>query len=263
MKKTILITGSTDGIGFETAKMLLEKGHNVLIHGRNPQKLADVKEQLGGKVEIYKADMSNLTQVEDFANEVKMRHEKIDVLINNAGVYRTSQPLTEDGLDARYVVNTIAPYYLTQKLLPILANDGRVVNLSSAAQTTVNPRGFFGEEHVMDGQAYAESKLALTMWTNSVAKKLEGNGQVFVSVNPKSFLASKMVKEAYGMTGTDLSVGADILTRAATSDEFANASGKYFDNDVAQFADPHPDALDMSKNNMIVEMIEKALEKHA
>lgn len=261
MKKTIVITGSTDGIGLETAKMLRAKGHTVLIHGRNSQKLEALKEELG--VEIYKADMSNLTQVEDFANVLKLRHQSIDVLINNAGVYRTSEPLTQDGLDARYVVNTIAPYYLTQKLLPILADDGRVINLSSAAQTTVNPRGFFGEEYVMDGQAYAQSKLALTMWTNAMAKKFEGNGQVFVSVNPKSFLGTKMVKEAYGMNGTDLRVGADILTRAAISDEFANASGKYFDNDIGQFADPHPDALDAAKCEVLTQMIEQALEKHA
>ena len=84
-------------------------------------------------------------------------------------------------------------------------------------------------------------------------------GPVVVAVNPASFLGTKMVKEAYGTSGNDIGIGADILARAATSDEFATASGRYYDNDAGRFADPHPDALDPHKNAAIVDLIESLL----
>ena len=259
MNKTILITGSTDGIGLEAAKMLHNLGHTVLLHGRNAQKLQEAQRQIGAELETYVADLSKLDDVEKLADAIANNHKVLDVLINNAGVYRSSNHLTEEGLDARYVVNTIAPYLLTQKLLPTLDAKGRVVNLSSAAQAAVNTQAFFGEEHVYDGQAYAESKLALTMWTNALAQKHKNSSQVFVSVNPRSMLGTKMVKEAYGVNGSDVRIGADILTRAATSQDFADASGKYFDNDIGRFASPHPDALNAAKCDHVVSAIETAL----
>ena len=68
-----------------------------------------------------------------------------------------------------------------------------------------------------------------------------------------------MVKQAYGVNGSDISIGAEILTRAALADEFGSASGKYFDNDSGQFANPHPDALDLRKSQEIVSIIETIL----
>jgi NAD(P)-dependent dehydrogenase (short-subunit alcohol dehydrogenase family) len=88
--------------------------------------------------------------------------------------------------------------------------------------------------------AYAQSKLGITMWTRHMAEELGQAGPMVVAVNPGSLLASKMVKEGFGVAGSDLSIGADILTRAALSDEFAAASGRYFDNDAKRFAPPHP-----------------------
>ncbi|WP_261817566.1 SDR family NAD(P)-dependent oxidoreductase [Vibrio gallicus] len=265
MKKTILITGSTDGIGLETAKLLVAEGHNVLVHGRNQSKLESVITSLkqipgAGIIEGYVADLSSLKEVESLAQAVRTTHDKLDVLINNAGVYNVPTITTKDNLDVRFVVNTIAPYLLTQKLLPLFDSKGRIVNLSSAAQTTVNLNDLVspdaGPSH---GQIYAQTKLALTMWTVHLAQQLQGNGPVLVAVNPASFLGSKLVKEAYGMAGNDLGIGADILYRAALSDEFANASGKYFDNDLGSFAAPHADAENAAKNAKVVATIESLL----
>ena len=96
------------------------------------------------------------------------------------------------------------------------------------------------------------------MWSRHMALSLE-KGPVVVAVNPGSLLGSKMVKDAYGIAGGDIQIGADILSRAALSDEFATASGKYFDNDSGQFADPHADALDTKKSAEIVRLIESLL----
>ncbi|CAH1531441.1 hypothetical protein THZG08_40079 [Vibrio owensii] len=84
-----------------------------------------------------------------------------------------------------------------------------------------------------------------------------------VSVNPKSFLGSKMVKDAYGIAGNDISLGADILIRAALSDEFAQAHGSYFDNDIEAFAAPHRDALNDTKSQQVVDAIETVIAKLA
>ncbi|NET28702.1 SDR family NAD(P)-dependent oxidoreductase [Okeania sp. SIO1I7] len=264
MQKTILITGSTDGIGLETAKMLTSLGHHVLLHGRNPKKLEQVQKMLlelkdGGPVEIYVADLSLMDNVQVLGKTVMEKHSKLDVLINNAGVYNASDPITQDGLDIRFAVNTMAPYLLTQKLLSLLGTSGRVINLSSAAQSTVQAEALAGRVKLSDGAAYAQSKLALTMWSRSLAVSLEDNGPMIVAINPGSMLGSKMVKQAFGVAGGDIRIGAEILTRAALTDEFQTASGKYFDNDLGQFASPHPDALDIRKCQEIVRVIETVL----
>lgn len=258
MQKLILITGSTDGIGLETARKLSAKGHTILLHGRNPVKLEAAKQALGEDAEGYVADLSNMADVEELAKSVAAKHKKIDVLINNAGVFKTPDPITPDGLDVRFVVNTLAPYALTQHLLPLMDTAGRVINLSSAAQAPVNLKALAGQVRLADMEAYAQSKLAITVWSRELAKKLP-DGPVVVAVNPGSLLASKMVKEGFGVAGNDLGIGADILDRAALSDEFATASGKYFDNDAGRFAEPHSDALDSQKSKEIMSVIEEVL----
>lgn len=266
MRKTILITGSTDGIGLETAKALASQGHHVLLHGRNPEKLADAEKAVaalteGGPVESYLADLSRLEDVEALAKVISEKHDIIDVLINNAGIYKTPDPITQDGLDVRFVVNTIAPYLLTKKLLPLLGSTGRVINLSSAAQAPVDVDALAGRIKLDDMSAYAQSKLAITMWSNSMADALKDRGPVFVAVNPGSLLATKMVKQGFGMAGKDIHIGVDILIRAALSDEFETATGKYFDNDAGQFTSPHHDALDAQVCEGVVQAIEAVLAK--
>ncbi|PSW20784.1 KR domain-containing protein [Photobacterium sanctipauli] len=264
MHKTILLTGATDGIGLETAKMLAEQGHRVLLHGRNPDKLKNVASDLAQdygaeKFETYVADLSRLSDVDALVTEVAERHGKLDVLINNAGVYGAPTAVTQDGLDIRFAVNTIAPYLLTKALLPLFGDKGRVVNLSSAAQAPVDLEALAGNVQLSDGAAYAQSKLAITMWTRTMAASLNGKGPMVVSVNPASLLGSKMVKSAFGVVGGDLRVGADILCRAALSDEFEDAAGKYFDNDIGRFGSPHSDALDDQKAQAVTAKIESVL----
>lgn len=111
--------------------------------------------------------------------------------------------------------------------------------------------------------AYAQSKLALTMWSGSMAQSLGDGGPAIIAVNPGSMLGSKMVKEGFGVAGGDIRVGADILTRSALSDEFAAASGQYFDNDKGRFASPHSDALDSGKCDEVVRGIDAILAEMA
>lgn len=262
--KIILITGATDGIGLETAKMLSGLGHTVLLHGRSADKLADVEEMLraqpgAGHVETYVADFSSMADVKALASDVVAAHPTVDILINNAGIYGTPNTRTADGLDTRFAVNTIAPYVLTRLLLPQMAKSGRVINLSSAAQAPVDLRALSGKMPLSDGAAYAQSKLALMMWSRVLAESLQGEGPAVIAINPGSLLATKMVMDAYGSARAGVDVGAQIVTQAALSDAFQNASGRYFDNDEGRFAAPHPDALHPTKAKQVVAAIEEVL----
>ena len=255
---TIMITGSTDGIGLATARTLVAEGHKVLIHGRSATKLESVQAELGEKVETHRADLSDLDAVRAMAGVIREHHGHLDVLINNAGVYNVPAERTPSGLDMRFAVNTIAPYVLTRALLPIIPSGGRVVNLSSAAQAPVDLKALRGGISLSAGAAYAQSKLALTMWTNAVADELS-SGPVVVSVNPGSLLATNMVRDAFNTAGQDIGIGVDILVRSATSSEFADATGRYFDNDAGRFAQPHHDATDLAKCRAVVQTIEDVL----
>ncbi|NKB60660.1 MAG: SDR family NAD(P)-dependent oxidoreductase [Gammaproteobacteria bacterium] len=264
MKKRILITGATDGIGLETAKVLGESGHHLLLHGRNQSKLEQVENSLleanpKGSIVCYVADLSILDEVESLANKITADHQSLDVLINNAGVFNTNNRITPDGFDVRFVVNTFAPYLLTHMLLPLLQSDGRVINLSSAAQSSVDQRALSGDLELPDFEMYAQSKLAITMWSREMAASLSPNVPSIIAVNPGSMLASKMVKDAFGVPGNDIRIGADILVRAALSDEFKDASGLYFDNDSGQFASPHADALDADRCAKVLQGINGVL----
>ncbi|TNE51820.1 MAG: SDR family NAD(P)-dependent oxidoreductase [Deltaproteobacteria bacterium] len=267
MKKTILLTGATDGIGYATARTLASLGHTLLLHGRNASKLETVKQQLVGlsdstRLDTYVADLSELSEVKNLASAVLEQHETLDVLINNAGVLKTSEPTTNGGLDVRFVVNAIAPYYLTKLLMPLLDRSSRVVNVSSAAQSPVVLNAVAGESRLSAMDAYSQSKLAITMWSRTMAHSCKEEGPMVVAVNPGSLLGSKMVKEGFGIAGGDVGVGADILCRAALSDEFAEASGLYFDNDSGQFASPHPDALDPRKSQEVIAAMERVLDTY-
>ena len=102
----------------------------------------------------------------------------------------------------------------------------------------VDPKALAGQGRLSDGAAYSQSKLVLTSWSHSLALSLKDDGPAIIGVNPGSMLGSKMVKEAFGVAGGDIAIGADILCSAALDDEFGTSSGQYFDNDLGRFASP-------------------------
>lgn len=268
MSKTILITGATDGIGLVTARKLRSDGHTLLLHGRNEAKLEAAKAGIldipgSGDVLTFRADFSRLEEVARLVREVTSSVSELDVLINNAGILRTPNEVTEDGLDIRFVVNLLAPCLLTRGLLSVMSSDGRVVNLSSAAQAPVELQALEGRKRLSAMDAYAQSKLALTMWTRQTASELGPQGPAIIAVNPGSLLASKMVKEGFGVAGSDLGIGADILIRASLSEDFSQASGRYFDNDSGHFSDPHPDGLNDQKVSQLMDAVDGMLLKYS
>lgn len=249
MKKSILITGSTDGIGKLAAIKLAKDGHQVCLHGRNAEKLNTVLSEVRAKsgnntTKGFTADFSDLHAVNEMAARIKQELSKLDVLINNAGVFESPVAETDDGFDIRFAVNYFAPYMLTKALLPLLKKGeaSRILNVSSAAQSPVSLKALKGEEQMSARDAYAQSKLAMAMWNTHLATT-EPQLTAIV-VNPGSLLNTKMVEEAFGYHQSSADKGGDILYELAVSDQYQEASGKYFDNDKGAFGSLHPDGTD-------------------
>lgn len=262
MKKIILITGSTDGIGKLAAIKLAHDGHHIYIHGRNAEKLKAVISKIKsatGNVNIhgYQADFSDLNAVKNMANQMNKDLNHLDILINNAGVFNSKTASNKEGLDMRLTVNYLAPYLLTHTILPLLrkGKKPRIINLSSAAQATVDLEVLEGNRQITEQQSYAQSKLALTMWSFFMAK--QESEIVIIPVNPGSLLNTKMVKEAFGRFWSSPEKGANILYELASNTKYQEQSGKYFDNDKGQeigtFGPAHKDAYDEVKIDQLLD----------
>ena len=207
----------------------------------------------------YQADFSKLEEVKSMAAKIKTDFQSIDVLVNNAGVFKATNSITENGLDLRMVVNYLASYELTQSLLPLLqqSSDSRIINLSSAAQATVSPQALEKNARLSDNEAYAQSKLAILLWSFYFAKLYPDI--TTIALNPGSLLNTKMVMEAYGKFWSSADKGADIIIELATDPKYRDLSGKYFDNDKGEFNEAHPDAYEDETIDALIVSTEKVL----
>ena len=262
--KTILITGSTDGIGKLAAIKLAKDGHKLLLHGRNKEKLeqiiAEVKALSNNEnINTFISDLSNFGSIQKMVAAIANHYDSIDVLINNAGVFNSKVQQNQDNLDMRFAVNYFAPFLLSNALLPLLEKSDapRLINLSSAAQAAISLDALKGFQVLSAQTAYAQSKLALTMWSFEFAKKHPKINTI--AVNPGSLLNTKMVQDAFGRYWDSADKGADILYELATSEKHASNSGKYFDNDKGAFNKAHPDAYNQEKITRLISETEKIL----
>jgi len=261
MKKTILITGSTDGIGKLAAIKLAKDGHAIYLHGRSLEKLEKVIAETkslskNDAIKGFVADFSDLEAVRQMAEKINKEISCIDVLINNAGVFNSSKTHNKEGFDMRMVVNYFAPYLLTEALIPLLnkAAAPRLINLGSAAQNPVTKDALSRNTQIPTHPAYGQSKLALTMWSFYLAQTL--SKITVIPVNPGSLLDTNMVREAFGKFWSSADKGANILYDLAVLPAYEGITGKYFDNDkgaqIGAFGDAHRDAYDDEKVGELV-----------
>ena len=236
--KTVLVTGATDGIGFETARQLLATGMRVLVHGRSETKASRQAAALNKLVADEMAtpvwgDFSRMREVAALARQVQDVVPVVDVLVNNAGVYCQQRQLTEDGFEMTMAVNHFAPYLLTRLVGPLLSNAtaGRIVNVSSMAHQSgdidLDDLTFV---HGFDGySAYATSKLANILFTRALASRLAGSTVTANCLHP-GVIDTKLLHAGFNMKGAPVAKGARTSVFLATSDEVAGISGRYFDN---------------------------------
>lgn len=268
--KHILITGSTDGIGKLAAQLLIVAGHHVIVHGRNTAKVKDVVADLqahsdGANVSSVTADLSDINQLKLIKDHISEIGAPLDILINNAGVFNSASSKIDQGLDLRFMVNYIAPYHLTNLLTPLMSDssDKRIINLGSAAQESVSLNALDGSTSTSERSAYAQSKLALTMWSFYLGKSLKSF--TVIPVNPGSLLNTKMVREAFGRHWSSADKGAQILASLSTDSKYQGITGQYFDNDlgnpIGAFGTAHQDAYDDAKIHELIQATEGIIEK--
>ncbi|WP_327134477.1 SDR family NAD(P)-dependent oxidoreductase [Streptomyces sp. NBC_01343] len=229
--RTVLVTGATSGIGYETARQLAERGATVLLHGRTPEEAQAAADRLvatagvdGARLRPLAADFVRLEEVENLAHTVVREHPRLDVLVNNAAIAAPERhTLTADGNEISFQVNFLAHYLLTNLLEPALTSDpgGRVVNVSSALHRT-------GAIQWNDPQrvrrysrlaAYAQSQLALTVFAADPRVTA-------VSVNPG--VCETGLLPLYGHEGAPAAEGAQHVARLCDpATEIVN--GAYYD----------------------------------
>jgi NAD(P)-dependent dehydrogenase (short-subunit alcohol dehydrogenase family) len=174
-RRTVIITGASDGIGAAASRVLAGKGDHVVIVGRSPEKTRAVATEIGA--EYHVADFAHLGQVRDLAAELKARHQRIDVLVNNAGLLAGPQrTVTADEHELTFQVNHLAPFLLTMLLEEgLAAARGRVITTSSAAGTARSSRVVVDDLDLTDGygglRAYKASKLANILFTRELARR--------------------------------------------------------------------------------------------
>ena len=238
-----LVTGATDGIGRATAARMLQQGHQLILHGRNADKLATVAAELAdlGEVQTMLADFASLDDVARLADEICEQHGRLDVLVNNAGLLTDHRQLSHDGFELTFAVNYLAPWLLTNRLLELLRQSApaRIVNVSSTAMGggQINMADLQAE-HLFDGwSAYANSKLANVLFSNLLAEKLAGSRVVSNALCPglidTNFFHTNTVfaNGAYermrpGMRAPE--AGADIPVYLAAAPEAQDVSGRFF-----------------------------------
>ncbi len=234
--KVILITGSTDGIGKEAGIKLLEMGAHVIIHGRNEKKAELIKNEIENKTNLHSmsmvyADLASIDQISTMVDDIYKKFDRLDVLINNAGIYRPQRQLSYNGLEETFAVNYIAPYILTNRLINILKkpNSSRIVNVVSEVQSNkLDFNNLQFETGYTGVKAYARSKTCLVMFTYLLAEKLKKYNITVNCLHP-GVINTKVLDAAMGMVGAPVSVGADTLVHAATSSKLEGITGKFLD----------------------------------
>jgi NAD(P)-dependent dehydrogenase (short-subunit alcohol dehydrogenase family) len=233
---TILVTGATDGLGRRVAQGVAAKGATVLLHGRNPERLKATLEELRSqtgseKVNSYLADLSSLAAVRGLADRIFSEHDRLDVLVNNAGVISPERRESEDGYELTFAVNYLSHFLLTRLLLPLLKDSApaRIVNVASAGQSPLDFSNLMLERGYDAMKAYSQSKLAQVMFTFELAEHLRGTGVSVNALHPASLMDTKMVQSTFGYTMSTVEEGTEAVVRLAISPEIEGITGRYFD----------------------------------
>ena len=227
----VLVTGSTDGIGRQTAFDLAKQGADVIVHGRSADKVEATRAALPGRAFGVVGDLGSLAGVRALAAELLATYPRIDVVVHNAGVFATVRTETPDGFELTNAVNHLAPFLLTHLLLPSLRESAqpRVIFVSSVAHVRgrIDPNDL-DQARTWDGYgAYAQSKLANVLTVVELAKRLPGFA---VNALHPGVVSTKLLTEGFGMSGRDsLEAGARTSVLLALDPRLGKSTGQYFD----------------------------------
>jgi NAD(P)-dependent dehydrogenase (short-subunit alcohol dehydrogenase family) len=236
--KTILITGSTDGVGRYVAARLAAQGAKVLIHGRDVARGKSLIEEIvraGGRApDFYQADLSSLAEVRKLAETVLAGHQRIDVFVSNAGIGSQNEgpqrQVSRDGHELRFAVNYLAGFLLAHLLLPALTASApsRIVNVASLGQHPIDFDDVMIARNYSGSRAYAQSKLSQIMFTIDFAEQLKGSRVTVNSLHPATYMNTTMVR-AGGITPmSTVEQGGEAILHLISGDDVAGKSGLFF-----------------------------------
>jgi NAD(P)-dependent dehydrogenase (short-subunit alcohol dehydrogenase family) len=236
--KTAFVTGSTDGVGRLVARWLADRGARVVVHGRDREGGKLVADQIAatgcGSAIFLPADLSSLAEVRRLAGEVRQRCDRLDLLINNAGIGSGGptgkRETSQDGYELRFAVNYLAGFLLTRELLPLIvaSKPARIVNVSSLGQHPIEfddvmlTRGYSG------GRAYAQSKLAQIMFTFDLARELDPAAVTANCLHPATYMATTMVRQSGVTPISSVEQGAEAILHLAQGKELDGHSGAFY-----------------------------------
>jgi NAD(P)-dependent dehydrogenase (short-subunit alcohol dehydrogenase family) len=234
--KIILITGSTDGIGKQTALELALQNHQVIIHGRSKEKCLKTLEEIKSKssntkIDFVVADLANFNEVKQMAEEFKTKFDHLNVLINNAGVYLKKRMTDEKGIELTFKINHLAHFYLTYLLFDLIkiSDDGRIIDVSSIAHENADNdlSDIMLEKDYSGYRSYANSKLHNILFTYALHRRIKNSNVKVFALHP-GVISTKLLYEGFRISGSPLSVGTETPVYLATSNDVIYESGKYF-----------------------------------
>jgi NAD(P)-dependent dehydrogenase (short-subunit alcohol dehydrogenase family) len=256
--RTILVTGSTAGLGHYLVGQLAGPGTHVVVHGRDVAKVDRVVADLAPKTEGagrspglvtgLVADLADLSEVDRLADQVIDRLPRLDVLVNNAGLgfgrRGSGREVSAQGLELRFAVNYLAGVLLTRRLLPLLwaSAPARLVNVASIGQQALDLDDLQLERGYDGATAYRRSKLAQIMFTLDLSAELDPAAVTVNALHPATFMNTPMVIEAGGQQMSTVEEGGAATLRLIEDPALAGVTGRFYDGTRA--ADPHPQAAD-------------------
>ena len=240
--KVCLVTGANSGIGKITARELARMGAHVVMvcrdRARGEAALAEVKQATGGDAELMLCDLSSQADIRRFADEFKATHDRLDVLVNNAGVYLRKRTTTVDHLEATFAINHLGYFLLTNLLLDLLKQSApaRVVSVSSDAHAHghINFDDLQGEKNYSGVRAYCHSKLANVLFTRELARRLAGSGVTANCLHPGAVATGifralpKPIEAIIKLVTLSPEKGAQTSIYLASAPAVAQVTGKYF-----------------------------------
>lgn len=244
--KTVLVTGSTDGLGREIARALAAEGAHVIVHGRNAERGQAVVDEITkagkGSASFVAADFASLKEVKTFADTIARRYPKLDLLVSNAGVGNAGERRTSaDGHELQFAVNYLAGWVLVNRLRPNLkaAAPSRVVNISSLSANAVDFNDVMLEKPGAAARGYGQSKLAQVSMTVALAPAFARDGITMIALHPATMMNTTMVRQSGRPAMTTVDEGRDHVMSLILAPTL-EAGGFYVNGKIAKPLNAQP-----------------------
>ena len=240
-KKVVVVTGVTSGIGKALALGLAKSGENVVLVARDAQRGSLVQEEIKAQsqnpeIDLVLSDLSSLSSVRNAAAIIKSKHEKIDVLINNAAIYKSRREPSIDGFELMFVTNHLGPFLFTHLLLDPLLTSGsaRILNISAPSSTQLDFDDLQREKKFNSLNVFGATKMMNLLFTFELARRLENTGVTVKAVHP-GLTRSSLMNETSAPMRFLLRLGSAPAERVAVENirvaldpEFEKVTGRFF-----------------------------------